>query len=148
MTLQGSRAVYESISGGPELLAWFGGVPSFHDAEVLRLGLERSGPSTLVVHGWKMTDKVDEEGYFMLDRHAVVTFVFQEITDLRLEGFTAQNVIHGLRLRRVTLPLSTQDIGSIHRAGELIELALDDCYGLSGLIWARSVSVSFQTGKP
>jgi hypothetical protein len=148
MALQESLAVYQSIPGGPELLAWFGGVPTFHDAEILCLKLDRSGPSTLVIHGWVMTDKVDAEGYFVLDRHVVVTFLLEEIADLRLEGFTAQNVIHGLRLRRLPLPTSTRDLASIHRAGEVIELALDDCYGLSGVIWARSASVRFEPGTP
>ena len=148
MSEQDRVAVFQSIPGGQDLLDWFGGPPSFHDAEVLSLLLDRSGPSMLKLHGWVMTDRVDDEGYFVLDRHAVVTFFLEEIADLGLERFTAQNVIHGLRLRGVPLPSTAPNLASIHRAGEVLEIELEDCYGLSGTIWARSLSVHVQPGKP
>jgi hypothetical protein len=148
MSSRESLAVYQSIPGGQDLLDWFGGPPSFHDAEILSLLLDRSGPSMLKLHGWIMTDRVDDKGYFVLDRYAVVTFLLEEIADLRLEGFTAQNVIRGLRLRRVPLPSTARDLASLHRVGEVIELKLEDCYGLSGSIWTRSVSVRVEPGRP
>lgn len=148
MSSSESLAVYQSIPGGQDLLDWFGGPPSFHDAEILSLLLDRSGPSMLKLHGWIMTDRVDDKGYFVLDRHAVVTFRLEKIADLRLEGFTAQNVIHGLRLRRIPLPSAARELASPHRGGEVVELTLDDCYGPSGSIWARTVSVRVEPGKP
>jgi hypothetical protein len=148
MSLEESRAAYLSIPGGPDLLDWFGGVPSFHDAEVLGLTLDRAGPSRLTIHGWVMTERVDEKGYFILDRHAVVTYVLNDISDLRLDGFTRQNVIDGLRLRRTQLPSGTTDLGAIHRSEEVFELTLADCYGLSGTIWAQDVRVEIRPGKP
>lgn len=61
MTEESSSApIFKSIPGGAELLAWFGYVPSFHDAEIIDLHLNRHGPSTLRIHVWEMTGKVDE----------------------------------------------------------------------------------------
>ncbi|WP_245424543.1 hypothetical protein [Rhizobium sophoriradicis] len=50
---------YEKIAGGPELLAWFGQKPTFHDAEILSLSLNRTGVSELTIHGWIATDGVE-----------------------------------------------------------------------------------------
>jgi len=91
---------YTHIPGGPELLAWFGRPPSFHDAEIVNLQLNRRAPSTVAIHTWTMTDRVDQRGYFILDRHAVVTFTLEDIVDLQLDGFSHQNVIGHLHLRR------------------------------------------------
>jgi hypothetical protein len=59
------------------------------------LHLDRTRPSTL--RFW--THRNFRDG----DRHIIVTFTFEEITHLRLEGFSRQNVIDGLELRRVSV---------------------------------------------
>ncbi|WP_038688608.1 hypothetical protein [Rhizobium etli] len=46
---------YEKIAGGPELQAWFRQKPTFHDAEILSLSLNRTGVSELTIHGWTAT---------------------------------------------------------------------------------------------
>lgn len=133
--------VYESIAGGSELLQWFGRVPSFHDAEILSLSLCRDGPSHLALRGWNITDTVRPDGYFVLDRRAVVTFVIEGITDLKLEGFNHQNVIYELGLSRISpdSPLGDPPTGPATE----FELSLEGCYGLSGVIRARKISVGF-----
>ena len=70
-----AETTYASIPGGLDLVAWFGRVPSFHDAEIVSLSLHRRAPSMLSIHAWNMTKEVDDRGYFVLDRHAVVTFM-------------------------------------------------------------------------
>lgn len=40
-----------------------------------------------------MTDEVGEDGFIVLERHAIVTFVIDGIMDLQLDGFSIQNVI-------------------------------------------------------
>lgn len=69
--------IYEEVPGGRALLEWFGEEPSFHDAEILSLRLNRAGPSTLKGHGWIMT--VGVGGELVLDKHAVVTFTLEGI---------------------------------------------------------------------
>src|SRR5690348_14789678 len=93
---------YSNVIGGDELLTWFGQVPTFHDAEIVSLSLNRAGTSELRIHGWVMTNEVDPGGYIALDKHAVVTFTFTDIMDLQLDGFSRQNVIAGLVLQPAT----------------------------------------------
>ena len=59
------------IPGADEVVAWFGGWPSFHDAEVLEFLFVRKGTSYLRLHAWVMTDQLDARGYYVLDKHAV-----------------------------------------------------------------------------
>lgn len=138
---------YSDVTGGDELLRWFGEVPTFHDAEIVSLSLNRAGSSELKIHGWVTTDEVDPNGYIVLDRHAVVTFSFSGIMDLQLDGFSGQNVIAGLILQRATdrgragyyaLPEDKADI----------EIELLPCYGLDGFIRAKKVAISFVPGRP
>lgn len=46
------RMALDQIPGGPELCAWFGGVPIFSDAPLLEFGLSLDGPSRLTVKAW------------------------------------------------------------------------------------------------
>lgn len=139
--------IYKDIPGGPELLAWFGQEPTFHDAEILGLSLNRSGVSELKVHGWINTGEISQDRHFVLAKHAVVTFRLEKIMDLQLDGFSAQNVISGLELGYATdrgrsncysLPQDTHDI----------EIELMPCYGLDGFIRAKKVAVSFTPWRP
>ncbi len=100
MSLNQNASIYDEEPGGADLVRWFGLVPTFHDAEILDLHLSRKGQSVLRLHGWMSTGRVLSDGYFELDKHAVVTFALEGIMDLQLDGFGAQNVIFGLTLRR------------------------------------------------
>ncbi len=121
------------IPGADNVVAWFGGWPSFHDAEVLEFLFVRKGISYLRLHAWVMTDQVDARGYYVLDKHAVVTFFFESVTGLELSGFSGQNVINGLELEK---------------AAASFLLNLDACYGVGGIIEALKVSVDLKPGKP
>jgi hypothetical protein len=55
--------ILRQIPGGPELVAWFGHVPAFHDAEVLSVALDRKGPSCqLSIHYWGYSGARDPNG--------------------------------------------------------------------------------------
>jgi hypothetical protein len=139
--------IYDEVPGGPELLRWFGRVPSFHDAEIISLDLRRSGKSFLRVHGWVGTEQVDENGYIVLDKDAVVTFTLEEIMDLQLDGFSHQNVIFGLKLQRAT-ERGRSNYYALPQSPEDIEIELEPCFGLDGVIRAKRVSISFEPGVP
>ena len=68
--------VLSEIPGGADLLAWFGGyLPSFHDAEILGLELDRAGATCRIrAHTWEISDEVDKTGHFVLSRHVVAWF--------------------------------------------------------------------------
>lgn len=141
-------AIYTDIPGGAELVKWFGRVPMFHDAEILNFDLQRSGASNLRVHYWNVRNEVDERGYFVRDKHAVVTFVLEEILDLQLEGFSSQNVIFGLTLKNAPDRPDRQGFYALDPSPQDFELELQPCYGLEGRIRCRSVSIKLSPGKP
>ena len=129
------ESVLGEVQGGPDLLAWFGGrAPSFHDAEVLSLELDRAGAiCRLRVHAFEITNAVDQAGYCVLARHAVVSFELGDVTELKLDGFNHQNVLGGL---------------SIERATNGYRVELEPCWGLSGFLMTRTIQIAVSPGAP
>lgn len=118
-----------NLPGAAALTAWFGGWPSFHDAEIHELHLNRSGLSTLKLQTWFMTNAVDEKGFYVCEKYVMVTFNFTQIEQLVLEDFNHQNVIFELNL-------APTDAGWA--------LNLNPCYGLSGIVEAKEITVAFE----
>jgi hypothetical protein len=121
------------VQGASELEEWFGYWPSFHDAEVIGLHLNREGSSSLRVHTWGMTKEIDDKGYYVLTKHIVVEFIFDAVCGLSLNGFNHQNVIFGLAIDKTNFGF---------------RVTLDDCYGLAGSIEAENISLRLTPGKP
>jgi hypothetical protein len=143
------RAVaYEGIAGGADLLRRFGHVPRFHDAEILSLALNRAGPSHLILRGWNMTAVIGSDGYFTQEKRAVVTFTIDGITDLQLEGFNHQNVLDGLSFTQISHGPNGSARHPLAASPGEFELLLKPCFGLSGHIRARGVSVGFVPDTP
>jgi hypothetical protein len=67
------------IEGASDVVNWFGYWPTFHDAEVLTITLERRSGCRVVIHTFEKTSDLDSRGYYVLTKHAIVTFT--------LEGF-------------------------------------------------------------
>ena len=126
----------KDVPGGPELIAWFGGrLPSFHDAEVVEVLLERrDSRCRLKIHGFEITSDLDEKGYFKSIRHAVVTFHLDRVSALELADFNHQNVIDRLSLTQTA-------------AGGFL-LQMEPCYGLFGKVEAASLRISLEPGIP
>ena len=124
------------ISGGQQLLEWFDGrVPSFHDAEVLELSLDRKmARCSIRIHAFQMTSEVDAKGFFVSDKHVLVSFRLEGVRNLELNDFNEQNAIYGLALSR------TADQG--------FRVELDPAYGLFGFVEARIVTIDLEPGKP
>ena len=84
------------------LLDHFGYWPSFHDANVISY----TGPTAdrqtvdLVLHTWEMTSEVDTKGYYVLQKHALVTFRFAGVHAASLERFDSGNILFGLNIAR------------------------------------------------
>ncbi|SRR6266478_1917961 len=102
-------SVVDHIVGREKLFAIFGYWPSFHDAEVIWLKLDRRkndqglGPTLETqVHAFEMTKEVDEKGFYVLRHHVLVHFRFQDVVDLSLEGFNHQNTLFGLEIFDLT----------------------------------------------
>jgi hypothetical protein len=121
------------LPGSEDVIAYFGAWPSFHDAEVVSLELNRVGTSILRVHTFATTGELNSRGQFITHKHAIVSFSLDEIVTIQLDGFNHQNVIFGLAISNVS---------------EGYEIVLDPCYGLSGRIVGKQLRVTFEPGIP
>lgn len=126
-------SVWDIVPGGRALVDWFGRVPHFHDAYLFELQLNSSGQSLLRTHTWEMTDKVDERGFFILEKHVVVTFALEGIRDISLSDFNLVGIIYHLEMTPA-------------EAG--FRLAWDSSYGVAGTIEATQIHISFEPGAP
>ena len=129
--------VLEYVSGGRELLAWFGGHPNFGDAEVLCLTLDRSGASKLRI----LVIGV-EHGASRRFKKAIVTFALTNIIDVSLEGFAHQNVIDGLKLRRAPRKQRHPSLYGIGIIDSEHQIELAPCAGAFGTIRATIAGIS------
>jgi len=126
------------ITGGTALIEWYGFVPNFHDGLVLSVKLASDGPGEIRIHTWRITDRTDERGYFILDKHAVVTFSLEDIRAVNLRNFNEPTAIHDLFLTA---------------AEDGFEIRWDNVCGaggpgIEGSVTARRISVYFTPGKP
>ena len=144
-------ALIAELPGGKALIDWFGYIPRFHDAKLLGLHLGASG-ATLRLHTFRITSETDEKGYFLLDRHVVVTFTLERLTGIKLEGYASQGILYGLNLRRYGSgdPLLGTEVVTMGVPPEPndVGLQLDHTYGLWGVMYARKMSISLAPGKP
>ena len=125
--------VLTQIEGSQRLVDWFGLWPSFHDAEVVSIELNRTGTSTVAIHTFAMTSQVDSRAHYITEKHAIVRFILEEVIDTELLGFNHQNVISGLVIKA-------------HKEG--YEVVLGGCYGVESFIVAARLSVEIEPGIP
>jgi hypothetical protein len=127
-----SENALAQIPGAAELIAWFGGVPSFHDA-VAAFTLRSDGTAEFVADGFRTTDQVDAKGYFVLDRHFRATFHLVGLRAVSLEGFEpGRIVLFGLAIERFPTGL---------------KIDWSTSYGASGSLEAEQIRVTFVPGK-
>ena len=107
------------ISGGQALIDWFGRVPRFHDAELQEIRLASKGPSTLRIRTWQMTDQVDDRGYFVLDKHVMVTITLERVSSVALDHFNLPGIIDYLEITSVENGFQLSWTGSYGVEGRL-----------------------------
>ena len=123
------------IPGADSVVSWFGSWPTFHDAEVLGLQLNRKGRSWIKIYAWNISRRTyekDGKQYFILEKHAVVTFLLEGIVELEMHDFSSQNVVSDF---------------DIERHGDAFLMTLEPCYGLSGTILASHIAVQVTPGE-
>jgi hypothetical protein len=126
------------IPGGAELIDWFGFTPHFHDANVLSVAFAKDGRGEIRIHAWRMTDQTDDRGYFILDKHAVVTLSLEGIREINLGIVHDLGGIHDLSLSATKDGFRIDWENSCGTGGP----------GIDGSTHARRVSVSFVPGEP
>ena len=123
------------VQGGEVLMQRFGGWPSFHDAEVVSLELQRAS-AVLIIHVYvfQMLKETDERGFFRQQNHSLVAFRFTGVEELELHDFNEQNVIAGLDVERVN---------------DKLKVVLHPCYGLNGqFVCVKAEAVSVEPCEP
>lgn len=133
---------HKFIEGFERVVAHLGMWPSFHDAEVLKLTVDRTHVATskelspvldLHLRGWVMTSEVTDQGFYKLRGDAVFHFQFEGITNLHVEGFNNQNVISSLNLVVVDDP---------HAHGrKVVQVELEHCYEFEASFTAQRARV-------
>jgi hypothetical protein len=128
------------IPGAAEVIAWFGYWPTFHDAEVISITLNRSGGARVALHAWEITPETDPSGQFVLAKHAVVTF--------RMEGFPRD--VYGVTRTEIAF-FNRQNVlssAAVRKIQDGYELALEGIYGVDGSIFSERMSVMLEPGFP
>jgi hypothetical protein len=120
----------DAIPGATDLVAWFGRFPRFHDANVVDFQIRADGFGHLKAKAFKMTDKVDEKGYFILEKHCTVTLFFDEITFVNLTGFQPGGAI-------------ISDV-NIKTESDEFDIAVESSYGFQGSLRSRKLRISFE----
>jgi hypothetical protein len=123
----------QAIPGAQEIFDWFGYWPSFHDAEILSIELNRIGPSRILVHTFAVTDEVNSKGSYVCAKHCIVTLLLEDLEGLDLVDFNQMNVLSSLRFQ--------------HENNTFI-LTLAPIFGVGGSIKAKSVRIELTAGIP
>lgn len=117
-------AALSDIPGGRDLVEWFEGAPEFGDAEIVSLRLDRQGQSALRI---ALTSR---------SKSAIFVFELTGWIDADVRGFSQQNVISGLKLRRVIeREIQPWELGVGCQPGEWL-IELEPCFGAYGSIRA------------
>jgi hypothetical protein len=133
--------LFADLTGGAAIIEWFGCAPSFHDATLDQL-IFADGSATLTIRAFVTTNEVDQDGYFILNKHAVVTLHLEGVSGLSLVG-NASSIIFGLGIRRVDTEAPRFDTCDGPAEGDF-EISIESSYGLEGSIYARQVRLALQ----
>ena len=132
--------VHERIEGAEKVVAVFGYWPSFHDAEVLWLKMDRRpvrkdifGPTLeMMVHTFEMTSEIGPDGAYVLRHHVLVHLRFHFVDLVKLENFNHQNAVYGIYFN---------DIRSNQCEFDDFEISLEEAWGLDGSFNCKAVEV-------
>ena len=125
-----SPDVMARVEGAAELAAWYGGFPGFHDAYVVDFQLRGDGSGHMRLQSWRMTDKLDEQGYFVVEKQFQASLFFDGVTHAELRDFQPGQAI------LYSLELSSQE--------DEIEIVLQSSYGFDGTLRVKTLRIAFQ----
>ncbi|KQW86464.1 hypothetical protein [Brevundimonas sp. Root1279] len=138
--------LFAALPGSDAIVGWFGFTPSFHDADLVELTLTK-GDAIMRIAAFRMTDQVNEAGYFVLDRHAIVSLHMTKVTGVELNG-DAHSILAGLVIRRLEASVPKDRFGTCPgpEAGDY-EIAFETSYGLWGALYARGLALSLEPAE-
>lgn len=78
---------------------WFGYWPTFHDAHLVAFNYRAADDAaSFTLHAFEMTDRVNAEGNFELEKHCLVTFHITGSVRVEFENFALGNVLFELQI--------------------------------------------------
>ena len=119
----------------------YGYWPAFHDAEIVEFKGDRNAQGTednygaifeMIIHVFEMTNKVDSRGYFILEKHNLVHFRFNNVYDWEFDGFSNQNAILGM-----DISISN----NAHLKKDCLKFEFDPAAGLGGELKCVSAEI-------
>jgi hypothetical protein len=119
------------VPGGQQLVEWFGRVPTFQDAELIEIKLASNDVSSIRTRTWRITREVDQHGYFILDKHAAVSFILENVTRIELRHFNLPGIIHKLEATSVD---------------NAFQIAWTGSYGVEGMLRAKQLRIELAPG--
>jgi hypothetical protein len=127
----------EFVENASALTSVFGEWPSFHDAEVVSMYLDRAGTDGAALEArirvFRMTSDVDARGFYVLTHHTLVTLRFTDISLVQLRWFNTQNALSDLLLKPAP-PESTED-------GRAYHVQFGSNWGVEAELFCNHVSV-------
>lgn len=106
------------------------------------MALNSRAPSTLRLHTWRMTDQADGQGFFLLDRHAIVTITLNGLRFVSVNDFDLPGIIMYLEINRAEV--GTGYTGTMNGT----QPKWDGSYGVEGTLTAREARFDVEPGKP
>jgi len=123
------------IAGASKLLSIFGKWPSFHDAEIVAVTLDRGGPTapvtaTLRINLFETAIEYSDEIHYeyVLKNDVLAEIVFREIQDIKLDDFNHQNVIYEMLINP-------------HEASKRLAVEIDTSFGMEASFTCSSIEV-------
>jgi hypothetical protein len=126
----------KDVAGAQAIIEWFGCIPHCHDAHLNEIHLSANGPSRLKVAAFNMTDKVDDKGCYVLEKHAVVVIELCSITTVNLRAFRSPTILRYMEISRTKGELESEFI-----------LVWAGVFGEEGAITARDLRLILEPGK-
>jgi len=109
----------EFVAGSSRLTEVMGRWPPFHDANVV--GVSRGDRSlTIVVHVFAMTDRVDPAGYFVLEKHHLVTLALNGVQSSSLPPGYSKDCLSRLAFHRAGASILVEFESHLDAGGEVI----------------------------
>jgi hypothetical protein len=98
------EAIEQKIHNSHLLTDIFGYWPSFHDAEVISIELQRAqeeleGPTLRArIYVFETTKEVDDRDYYVRKNHAILEFLFKGVDESIIKSFNHQNCLWELTI--------------------------------------------------
>ena len=113
------------VTNGEKLVEAMGYWPSFHDANVLEVS-RCPGSFSTTIHVFSMTDQVDTAGYYILEKHHLVTLVMLGVQGNSLPTDYSSDCLEELTFQRV---------------GDMLQINFESVMGQSGTILCSGAEI-------